>query len=205
MVEAGRVRFPLTEAVRISLENMRKRLVRTSITTASVTLGVAFLVSLLLLAAVRVIRGAEAQFYLYWLLFISLLMSGISITNSMLIAVAERYKEIGTYKTLGALDRHILELFLIEAVFIGVIGGLVGYAGGVAAAAVYSAAVGQLGTLVGVLTAPTPLEALGGVPVFASLLVGSLLLSTVLSLLATVYPAYHAARLNPAEALRYEV
>ena len=52
----------------------------------------------------------------------------------MLISVQERVKEIGTMKCLGALDRHITLLFLIEALLQGIIGGVIGYAVGVVAA-----------------------------------------------------------------------
>ncbi len=203
--EIGEVSLPLIEAFYISVESIRKRFVRAAITAASVTLGIAFLVSLLLMASIQV-GGEGAEPYMYWLLFISLLVCGVGITNTMLIAVAERYKEIGTYKTLGALDRHILELFLLEAIIIGGVGGLTGYIGGLIAGIVYAASNQRLSALFEVLTssqANVPL--FSGLPAALGLFLLSMTLAIALSLVATLYPAYYAAKLKPAEALRYEI
>jgi ABC-type antimicrobial peptide transport system permease subunit len=208
-VEVGEVRLPLSEAIYISLQNVRRRFARVAITTASVTLGIAFFVSLMMMASFQAqVGGAGVQPYMYWLLFISLLVCGVGITNSMLIAVAERYKEIGTYKCLGALDRHILEMFLIEAILVGGIGGLAGYVIGLVAAVIYAVAnpsVGLQGALAA-LVKPNPAVPLAGaLPVAVGLFVLGVGIAVLLSLIATIYPAYYAARLNPAEALRYEI
>ncbi|MCD6358155.1 MAG: hypothetical protein DRJ96_10035 [Thermoprotei archaeon] len=207
--EIGEIRFPLSEAFYISVQNVRRRFARVAITTASVTLGIAFFVSLMMMASFQAqAGGAGIQPYMYWLLFISLLVCGVGITNSMLIAVAERYKEIGTYKCLGALDRHILELFLIEALLIGGIGGFAGYIAGLIAALVYAVANPAVGiaNALKALAAPNPAVPLVGVmPVALGLLLLGVGIAVFLSLAATLYPAYYAARLNPADALRYEV
>jgi len=207
--EIGEIRFPVSEAFYISIQNIRRRFTRVAITTASVTLGIAFFVSLMMMASLQAQAGGSAvQPYMYWLLFISLLVCGVGITNSMLIAVAERYKEIGTYKCLGALDRHILELFLTEALLIGGIGGLVGYAAGLVSAIVYAVAnpaIGLANAAAALVSPNTVIPLVGMLPVALGLLLLGVGIAVILSLAATLYPAYYAARLNPAEALRYEV
>lgn len=208
-VEIGEIKLPISEAFHISLENIRRRFTRVAITTASVTLGIAFFVSLMMMASFQATAGsAGIQPYMYWLLFISLLVCGVGITNSMLIAVAERYKEIGTYKCLGALDRHILVMFLLEAMLVGGIGGLAGYAVGLIAAIIYALANPAVGiaNAAGALIRANPTIPLGSaLPVAIALLVLGVGIAVLLSLIATLYPAYYAAKLSPAEALRYEV
>lgn len=208
-VEIGEIHLPLSEAFYISVQNVRRRFARVAITTASVTLGIAFFVSLMMMASFQAQAGGTGvQPYMYWLLFISLLVCGVGITNSMLIAVAERYKEIGTYKCLGALDRHILEMFLIEAMLVGGIGGFAGYIIGLVAAIVYAVANPAVGlqSALAALVQPNPaVPFAGALPVALGLLVLGAGIAILLSLIATIYPAYYAARLNPAEALRYEI
>ena len=61
-----------------------------------------------------------------WLVSIGLLVAVIGITNAMLMSVTERFREIGTMKCLGALDRFIVEILLFESAFLGLIGSCIG-------------------------------------------------------------------------------
>ena len=204
----GEIHLPLSEAFRISLESIKKRLVRAAITTTSIILGIAFMVSLLLMAQIQQVVAGVSQgikAYQYWLLLISLLVCGVGITNSMLIAVAERYKEIGTMKTLGALDKHILVFFLLESLIIGTLGGIGGYITGIIAAMIYGAVqYGNFAFIAKAMGEPLITFSLS-IPSVLTLFVISVILAIFLTIIAALYPAYYAAKLSPAEALRYEI
>jgi putative ABC transport system permease protein len=117
---------------------------------------------------------------------ISLLVGGIGIMNIMLVSVTERTREIGIRLAVGARGRDILLQFLVEAVVISVLGGLIGVALGVGAS-------GVLGRFQG-----------WAVQVSASSLLLSFAFSAATGIFFGWYPARKAARLNPIEALRYE-
>lgn len=122
---------------------------------------------------------------------ISLLVGGIGIMNIMLVSVAERTREIGLRKALGARRRDILVQFLTESSLLSLIGGLVGIFFGW----VIAAAVGQF-------------AAASGTPFDPSISLSAILLATLFSaavgLFFGIYPANRAAALEPVEALRYE-
>lgn len=196
----GKIKLPIAEAFRLSLDNIKIRFSRTILTAASIVLGIAFLTFLVMTTTIFRIYAeysgisAPIAAYQYWLVFVSLLVCVVSITNSMLTAVYERYKEIGTMKCLGALDRHILLLFLIESALLGLLGGFMGFIfGGATAAITYGL---QLGFDV-VLRLP-----LNDVFFIFGL---SVTLAVGLSVIATLYPAYRAAKAKPVEALRFEL
>ncbi len=210
-LEIGKITLPFGEAFRIAMEDIRRRFVRMMITAASVILAVGFMDALLVLTAVGSAMGGQAASlkpFQLWILFISLLVCVVGIMNSMLIAVAERTREIGTWKCLGALDRHVLLLFLIEAMLIGLVGGIAGWFIGIITGLIYSFQpnVGIAG-VTEALTSPSviALPGLSFLPSIVSMLLLSLLIAISLSMIGTLYPAYRAAKLNPAEALRYEV
>ncbi|MBP6523822.1 MAG: ABC transporter permease [Dermatophilaceae bacterium] len=117
---------------------------------------------------------------------ISLLVGGIGVMNIMLVSVAERVREIGLRKALGATPRAILRQFLVEASLLGLVGGV-------------------LGILVGVLGA-VGLPSLLGQPVTISVSAAltALVVSVLIGIAAGVYPAGRAAKLAPIDALRSE-
>ena len=118
---------------------------------------------------------------------ISLLVGGIGIMNIMLVSVTERTREIGIQKALGATRVDILLQFLIEAVFLCLLGGLIGLAIGYGAGALVS-------NLVGLPSAEVPMWAV-------ALSFG---FSAGVGLLFGIIPAAKAANLDPIDALRYE-
>ena len=117
---------------------------------------------------------------------IALVVAGIGIMNIMLVAVTERTREIGIRKALGARRGSILRQFLIEAVILCNIGGVIGVAVGFG-----------LGNLVAVFThfeAKVPME----------WAVIGLLFCSAVGIAFGMLPAIRASRLDPIEALRYE-
>ncbi|MGL4735880.1 MAG: ABC transporter permease [Cellulosilyticaceae bacterium] len=117
---------------------------------------------------------------------ISLLVGGIGIMNIMLVTVKERTREIGVRKALGATNKEILRQFLIEAIILTLLGGIIGmflgYIGG--------SAIGLAFGINVVLTWEMVVFAVGT--------------SSVIGIAFGVYPAKQASRLDPVEALRYE-
>lgn len=121
---------------------------------------------------------------------ISLLVGGIGIMNIMLVTVTERTREIGIRKAVGARRRDILAQFLIEAVMLSVMGGLLGIATGWGISRLLGNL--QLGT-----TTIQPEVGLDAVLM-------ATLFSMAVGIFFGIYPASRAAALNPIEALRYE-
>jgi putative ABC transport system permease protein len=126
------------------------------------------------------------QYALPFLPGVSLVVGGIVIMNIMLMAVAERTREIGIRKSLGARRRDILRQFLVEATTLAVVGAAAGVGIGIALAAV--------------VAATTPLPA----AVAPWSIVAGVLLGAGVGIVAGVYPATRAARLDPITALRAE-
>jgi putative ABC transport system permease protein len=117
---------------------------------------------------------------------IALVVGGIVIMNIMLVSVTQRTKEVGIRKAMGAKKRDILWQFLVEAVTVSVVGGIIGI--------VIGASIAKL------VSATTPLPS--AVELW-SVIIG-LLISSSVGIFFGIYPAMKAARLNPIEALRYE-
>jgi putative ABC transport system permease protein len=118
---------------------------------------------------------------------ISLLVGGIGIMNIMLVSVTERTREIGIRKAVGALKRDILMQFLIESLFLSLIGGFIGIGLGFTISTVVS---NFLGDVQAVMDLSTILLATG--------------FSAGVGLVFGIYPAWRASGLQPIEALRYE-
>ncbi len=137
---------------------------------------------------------------------ISLLVGAIGIANSMFTSVLEKTRDIGVMKAIGAKNRDILSIFLLNSGLIGLVGGI----GGIIVGFLSSTAIS---TLVGTSTSTTP-SGPGGGGMFGNLLsstyvspqiiISALLISIVVGMIAGAIPAYRASKLNPVDALRYE-
>lgn len=117
---------------------------------------------------------------------ITLLGAGIGVMNIMLVSVTERTKEIGVRKAIGATRKAIVNQFLMEAIFLCQIGGIIGLVLGIG-----------VGNLIAVW-----IESEAVIPLWS--VFGSLFGMTLIGLVFGVYPAYKAAKLDPIESLRYE-
>ena len=130
----------------------------------------------------------QLKIFLAGIAGISLLVGGIGVMNIMLVSVAERTREIGVRKALGATNADVLFQFLLEAILLSLIGGVVGVAVGIAGSAI----------LPEVLTDLPPAVVTGNE---VALAFG---VSALIGVVFGVLPAYRSARLQPVEALRRE-
>jgi len=120
---------------------------------------------------------------------ISLIVGGIGTMNIMLVSVAERTREIGIRKAVGAKRQDILIQFIVEALLVTLVGGAIGVIIGVLAARLAN---GQsFGTGSAVTTLVTPIS-----------IIVAFSVSAAIGLFFGIYPAFRASRLDPIEALR---
>ncbi|MGB8592594.1 MAG: ABC transporter permease [Candidatus Acidiferrales bacterium] len=128
---------------------------------------------------------------------LALAVATLGIVNTLVMAILERRREIGVLKALGAADRDVKQLFFFEAGVMGLLGGLFGVAlGWLIGRAV------TFGTNIYLQRQNLPPANVFSVPWW--LVLGAIAFAVVVSLIAGLYPATRAARLNPVEALRYE-
>ncbi|WP_435181662.1 ABC transporter permease [Halorussus sp. AFM4] len=124
--------------------------------------------------------------YISGIAVISLIVGSIGIANIMLVSVTERTREIGIMKAVGAQNRDVLQLFLVEAVMLGVLGS-------------------ALGAVVGIAGGYAGAEAIGLPLAFQPIwFVAAVAVGVVVGVLAGLYPAWDAAHTDPIDALRYE-
>lgn len=211
------VGLPLTKSFQMAYQSIRVRFFRSLVTTTSLVLAVAFLTfiqtgndiagSLLSSQEPEFIQKlTKAGFDIApgdtsitssakqrWIVFLSLLVCVVGIINAQLMSVTERFREIGTLKCLGALDRFIVRIFVIEATIQGVVGSIVGATLGALVAVV--AGILRFGT-----------SSLSHLPLLevSQTIIYAMAIGTILSLLGVLYPAIIASRMQPVEAMRVE-
>lgn len=128
---------------------------------------------------------------------LALVVASLGIINTLVMAILERRREIGVLKALGAADRDIRRLFFAEAGAMGLVGGVLGVVLGWAIGRAISA-----GISVYLHSIDLPSTNVSSVPWWMVVL--AICFAFLVSLVAGIYPASRAARLNPVEALRYE-
>ncbi len=129
---------------------------------------------------------------------VAVLASAFGIVNTMMAATYERKREIGILQALGARRRMIFALFMMESGIYGVIGGVSGVVAGLVAAAAATPYITQnaFTTMVKGSGSGTLLD--------VKVIIYSIIFSTIVAILAGLYPAWRAARLTPVEAISYE-
>lgn len=207
--------LPVAKSVEIAVKSIKSRFFRSLITTMSLILAISFysyiktnshIISGIFFSGDKIsIQKLALQGYDIpgdgekhtttpkerWILFLSLLVCVVGIVNTQLMAVADRFREIGTMKCLGALDRFILRLFLIEATLQGFIGAVIG--------ALAGAGISVLGSL---MKFGTPAVAYINLTDLAISIVSAIFLGCGLSIIGVLYPALLAAKMQPVEAMR---
>jgi len=217
--ESRRVVLPWGQTILMCLANVRQRLGRSALSFVCIAVVVAFFASSLAYQGflARLVQSVDVHVQAVleragvfvndahsmarqrdqraWLMTLSAVLCLVGITNTILMSVTERIREIGTLKCLGALDAFVVRLFLIENALIGALASLLGALAGCFLALLQLGAVFEFSLLSWSLCAPELL--LGTVKAVA--------LGTGLTLLASVYPTYVASRMRPVDAMRVEV
>ena len=196
----SQIQLPFSKAWEISIKSIKIRLARSIITASGIFLGIAFYSSVKTAGLFppsgnpgdpAVIAAGHRQ---EWLAIMALVVCAVGITNSMLMSVTERFKEIGTMKCLGALNRFIVTLFFIEAGLMGVIASILGWFAGWLIIAIIHLFTDGIQAFHGAFWSGT----------LTQMLISSLI-GVVITLMAAIPPAINAARMPPAVALRTEI
>ena len=209
--------LPFAKSIEISLKSIKVRFFRSLITTMSLVLAVSFLCYVrvsndvangLLATQDRHLRQAVirsgydvgpddtnvgASPKQRWIIILSLLVCVVGIVNAQLMAVTERFREIGTMKCLGALNRFILRLFMLESGMQG----LAGAGAGALAGALFALIGAMLRFGMVSMTMVSWGSVIGSVGI-------AIAVGCFLSLIGVLYPAIVAARMQPVEAMRVE-
>lgn len=135
---------------------------------------------------------------------ISLIVGAVGIANTMFTSVLEKTKEIGIMKAIGAQDKDIMTIFLFNSGLIGLIGGI----GGILLGFFASSLISSMGGISAAASGPGRGGFLGsfGATSYVSpeLVIGALVFSILIGMIAGAIPAYRASKLNPVDALRHE-
>ncbi len=211
--------IPLSKTFEMCMRNLKNRRGRYVLIFISISVVVAFFVTTLSyqrlvnelrttedIQTIAVLQRAGALLadaesdkqqrdQMIWLLMLSGALCFVGVTNTMYMSVTERYQEIGTLKCLGALDGFVVQLYIIESFFIGLVGSAIGCIVG------YLLTIVQAGLILefGILTISS---------LFYSFIYGvppALFGGTILTVMAAIYPTMAAARMKPVDAMRVEI
>jgi len=147
----------------------------------------------------------QLTFFMGGIAAVSLFVAGVGITNTMFVSIMERTREIGVLKAIGYRAGNILTMFLAEASITGVIGGILGTITGMLLSFLLSGGLGGMRVGAPMMGGGRASSSMGFTPVITpNLVTFSLLFPIGISILAGLYPAWRASRLNIVLALKYE-
>jgi lipoprotein-releasing system permease protein len=143
---------------------------------------------------------------MFIILLLIVAVAAFNIVSTLVMAVTDKQPDIAILRTLGASPRGIMKIFIVQGALIGVIGTLIGVAGGVVLALNIDVVVPFLERLFNMQFLSREVYYISELPsdLQRSDVLVIMLVSLGLSLVATLYPSWRASRVNPAEALRYE-
>lgn len=143
---------------------------------------------------------------MFFVVILIVAVAAFNIVSTLVMAVTEKQSEIAILRTLGAPPGSIMKIFIVQGTLIGVIGTLLGLAGGIALALNIDVVVPFIEQLFGVKFLAKDVYYISELPSEVEFMDVTVIavVSFALCLLATLYPSWRASRVNPAEALRYE-
>ena len=133
-------------------------------------------------------------------------VAAFGIISTLIMSVMSRIKDIGILRSVGAKTKSILEIFILQGLSIGVIGIILGLIGGISLTLSLNKVVDFISRVIGRSLIPKDVYYFDRIPtnINAADITFIVVCALVISLLASIYPAYYAARINPSEAVRHE-
>jgi lipoprotein-releasing system permease protein len=152
----------------------------------------------------RAVQIEKTMMFIILLLIVA--VAAFNIVSTLVMAVTDKQPDIAILRTLGASPASIMKIFIVQGALIGVIGTLIGVVGGVALALNIDVVVPFLERLLGLRFLSSEVYYITELPsdLQSADVVAITVVSLLIALVATLYPSWRAARVNPAEALRYE-
>ena len=137
---------------------------------------------------------ASMSAFLVAIAAVSLIVGAVGIANTMFTSVLEKTKEIGVMKSIGARNKDILMIFLLNSALIGLVGGMIGIFFGIILS----------GAMPALMSGIRMGRSSGGTVISMSSIIWALSVSVIVGMVSGIIPAYKASKLKPVDALRYE-